>query len=77
MYSHNINPISGANFPQYMQVYESALKHGLQKNEGKRQPEMPRKPISAHAPSEPVIKTPADIADMRSILPMDGPKLQA
>jgi hypothetical protein len=34
MLTHNVNPESGSNLPQYQQVYSTALKQGLQKNNG-------------------------------------------
>lgn len=55
MLSHNVNPESGSNLPQYQQVYNTALKQGLRKNNGQRQPELPRKTmqsIQASKPSE-------------------------
>jgi len=36
MLSHNVNPESGNNMPQYQQVYKNALQYGLKKNNGQR-----------------------------------------
>lgn len=73
MLSHNVNPESGRNLPQYQQVYPNALKHGLQK--GTRQPELPRKPTPVHGakPADPEVKTVAD-TKRNPIMPADGPR---
>ena len=73
MLSHNVNPESGRNLPQYQQVYPNALKYGLQK--GTRQPELPRKPTPVHGakPAEPEVKTVAD-TKRNPIMPADGPR---
>jgi len=81
MLSHNVNPESGKNMPQYQQVYKNALNYGMKKNDGLRQPELPRKSthkIEAVKPTDPIIKTRASIdASRNPIMPEDGPKTMA
>ena len=80
MLSHNVNPESGNNLPQYQQVYHTALQQGLKKNNGIRQPELPRKStIHASKPGEVQVKTAADsqqvdVAERNPIMPDDGPR---
>jgi hypothetical protein len=78
MLSHNVNPESGRNLPQYQQVYKNALNYGMKKNDGMRQPEMPRQStykIEATKPKDPVVKTKSE--SKNAIMPEPGPKTLA
>lgn len=81
MLTHNVNPESGNNLPQYQQVYKNALKYGLSKNDGMRQPELPRKPtsaITASKPGEVILRSNKVETNQRgSIMPADGPRTVA
>lgn len=81
MLSHNINPESGSNLPQYQQVYKNALTYGLRKNDGMRQPELPRVPksatITAQKPAEVTLKSKLEPPSRNSIMPEDGPRTLA
>ena len=82
MLTHNVNPESGSNLPQYQQVYENALKYGLRKNDGMRVPEMPRKSTAVKGSqlSEPTLRSGAEAAveiERNPIMPHDGPRTVA
>jgi hypothetical protein len=80
MLSHNVNPESGNNLPQYQQVYKNALQYGLRKNDGMRQPELPRQPKSAitgSKPAEATLKSKHVPPSRNSIMPEDGPRTLA
>lgn len=82
MLTHNVNPQSQNNLPYYQQCYPNAMKYGLNKNNGTRQPEMPRIPtgkVTSSKPSEPTLRsntsfglTEQELA-RGTIMPADGP----
>ena len=43
MLTHNINAECGDHPPQYQQVYDNAMRNGLQNTQGVRVPHLPRK----------------------------------
>jgi hypothetical protein len=62
-------------------VYKNALEYGMRKNDGMRQPEMPRKStykIEATKPKDPEVRSKKDETLSRNpIMPEDGPKTMA
>jgi hypothetical protein len=62
--------------PFYQQCYPNALKYGLNKNNGTRQPEMPRIP-TGKGPTEPTLRPGKDLSEEElargTIMPAEGP----
>ena len=57
------------------------MKYGLRKNDGMRQPELPRQPksttITASKPAEVTLKSKLETEGRNSIMPADGPRTLA